>query len=180
MVCPRCIDLIRKELDNFGIAVKDVRLGEVTLFTPLLDVEINQIKVRFLELGFELLDDASGIMVEQIKRKIIEYVEAKDAQAMNLSDYVSSATTLGYARMARLFTKHTQLTIEKYYILYRIEKVKELISYGELSLEQIAQQLHYKEVSHMSKQFKKIVGLSPSVYRKNQRFERKYIDHIIT
>lgn len=180
MVCPRCIQLIQQELSEFGVAIKEIKLGEVTLFTPLSEAKQTEIKVRFLQLGFELLDHTPAIVVEQIKRKISAYVEADDARVMNLSDYLAIDSALSYARMAKLFTLHTQFTIEKYYILYRIEKAKELISYGELSLEQIAGKLQYKEVSHMSKQFKKIVGISPSIYRKNQRFERKYLDHIIT
>ncbi|MGG5576147.1 helix-turn-helix domain-containing protein [Myroides sp. C15-4] len=180
MVCPRCIHLIQKELHELGVEIKEIQLGKVRLFSPLLEAKKVEIKMRFLQLGFELLDDTPAIVVEQIKRKIIECVEADCARAMNLSDYLATDSTLSYARMAKLFTLHTQLTIERYYILYRIERVKELISYGELSLEQIAAQLQYKEVSHMSKQFKKIVGISPSIYRKNQRFERKYLDHIST
>lgn len=180
MVCPRCIDLIQKELSCIGVAIIEIQLGEVTLCSPLSEAKKTQIKVRLLRLGFELLGDEASIVVEQIKRKIVEYVEADCARTMNLSDYLTTDFALSYARMARLFTLHTQLTIEKYYILYRIERVKELISYGELTFEQIAAQLGYKESGHMSKQFKKIVGISPSIYRKNQRFERKYLDRIIT
>lgn len=180
MVCPRCITLVQQELLKLEVKGKVVRLGEVELEKPLTQLLHNQIKERLSQVGFEVLDDAKQIVVEQVKTKIIAYVQQKHLSHLNLSDYLASTSSMSYARIARLFVAHTTLTIEKYYILQRIEKVKELISYCELSLEEIAQQLHYKDVSHMSKQFKKTVGIPPSLYRKNQRFERKFLDHIIT
>ncbi|WP_255493567.1 helix-turn-helix domain-containing protein [Myroides sp. WP-1] len=180
MVCPRCILLIHQEFQALQVEVKTVRLGEVEVFRPLVDTQLKALEERLVQLGFELLVDDVAIIVEQIKRKIIEYAEAQPILPVNLSDYIATVATMSYARMARLFVQHTHLTIERYYILYRIERVKELISYCEYSLEEIAQQLHYKDASHMSKQFKKIVGISPSIYRKNQSFERKFLDDIIT
>lgn len=180
MVCPRCITLVQQELLKLEVKAKVVRLGEVELEKPITQPMNNEIKERLSQVGFEVLDDAKQIVVEQVKTKIITYVQQKHLSHLNLSDYLASTSSMSYARIARLFVAHTTLTIEKYYILQRIEKVKELISYCELSLEEIAQQLHYKDVSHMSKQFKKTVGIPPSLYRKNQRFERKFLDHIIT
>ncbi len=180
MVCPRCVTLVEQELLKVHVRAKVVRLGEIELVTPLDQQVKEQIKERLRQVGFEVLQDANQIIVEQVKTKIIEYVQHKHISHLNLSDYLASTSSLNYARIARLFVAQTALTIEKYYILQRIEKVKELISYCELSLDEIAQQLHYKDASHMSKQFKKIVGIAPSIYRKNKRFERKFLDHIIT
>ena len=180
MVCPRCILSIQREFKALHLTVQDVRLGEVELFAPLAEEKLQLLKDRLLPLGFELLIDENLILVEQIKRKIIEYAQADPPIVVNLSTYVATVSSLSYARMAKVFVIHTQLTIEKFYILYRIERVKELISYCELSLDEIAQKAQYKDVSHMSKQFKKTVGVSPSVYRKNKRFERKFLDDIIT
>ncbi|WP_060873148.1 helix-turn-helix domain-containing protein [Myroides odoratus] len=180
MVCPRCITLVERELLKLEVSVKEVRLGEVELEKPLVPQMEKQVQEQLAQVGFEVLEDAKQIVVEQVKTKIIAYVQQKHLPNLNLSDYLASTSSMSYARIARLFVAHTTLTIEKYYILQRIEKVKELISYCELSLEEIAQQVHYKDVSHMSKQFKKTVGITPSLYRKNQRFERKFLDHIIT
>lgn len=180
MVCPRCITVVQQALLNVEVNAKAVHLGEIQLEKPLNKVKMEQLKTHLLQLGFEVLQDAKQVIVEQVKTKIITYVQNKQLSHLNLSDYLASTFSLSYARIARLFVAHTALTIEKYYILQRIEKVKELISYCELSLDEIAQELHYKDVSHMSKQFKKIVGISPSIYRKNKRFERKFLDHINT
>lgn len=180
MVCPRCITLVQRELLKVEAEVKNVRLGEIELAFPLTTLHKEQIKELLLRVGFEVLDDPKQIVVEQVKTKIIEYVQNREVSRYNLSDYLASSFSLSYARIARLFVAHTALTIEKFYILQRIEKVKELISYCELSFEEIAVQLQYKDVSHMSKQFKKTVGVTPSNYRKNQRFDRKFLDHIIT
>lgn len=180
MVCPRCITVVQQELLKVEINAKAVQLGEIQLEKPLTKLKMEQLKIQLLQVGFEVLDDPKQIIVEQVKTKIIAYVQNKQYSHLNLSDYLTATSSLSYARIARLFVAHTTLTIEKYYILQRVEKVKELISYCELSLDEIAQQLHYKDVSHMSKQFKKTVGIAPSVYRKNQQFERKFLDHIIT
>lgn len=180
MVCPRCITVVQQELLKVEINAKAVQLGEIQLEEPLTKLKMEQLKIQLLQVGFEVLDDPKQIIVEQVKTKIIAYVQNKQYSHLNLSDYLTATSSLSYARIARVFVAHTALTIEKYYILQRVEKVKELISYCELSLDEIAQQLHYKDVSHMSKQFKKIVGIAPSVYRKNQQFERKFLDHIIT
>ncbi|MDM1045649.1 helix-turn-helix transcriptional regulator [Myroides sp. 1354] len=180
MVCPRCITVVQQELLKVEINAKAVQLGEIQLEKPLTKLKMEQLKIQLLQVGFEVLDDPKQIIVEQVKTKIIAYVQNKQYSHLNLSDYLTATSSLSYARIARLFVAHTTLTIEKYYILQRVEKVKELISYCELSLDEIAQQLHYKDVSHMSKQFKKTVGVAPSVYRKNQQFERKFLDHIIT
>lgn len=180
MVCPRCITVVQQELLKVEINAKAVQLGEIQLEKPLTKLKMVQLKIQLFQVGFEVLDDPKQIIVEQVKTKIIAYVQNKQYSHLNLSDYLTTTSSLSYARIARLFVAHTTLTIEKYYILQRVEKVKELISYCELSLDEIAQQLHYKDVSHMSKQFKKIVGVAPSVYRKNQQFERKFLDHIIT
>lgn len=180
MVCPRCITVVQQELLKVEINAIAVQLGEIQLEKPLTKLKMVQLKIQLFQVGFEVLDDPKQIIVEQVKTKIIAYVQNKQYSHLNLSDYLTTTSSLSYARIARLFVAHTTLTIEKYYILQRVEKVKELISYCELSLDEIAQQLHYKDVSHMSKQFKKIVGIAPSVYRKNQQFERKFLDHIIT
>ncbi|WHT39741.1 helix-turn-helix transcriptional regulator [Myroides sp. mNGS23_01] len=161
MVCPRCITLVERELLKLEVNVKEVRLGEVELEKPLTPQMENQVKEQLAHVGFEVLEDVKQIVVEQVKTKIITYVQQKHLPNLNLSDYLASTSSMSYARIARLFVAHTTLTIEKYYILQRIEKVKELISYCELSLEEIAQQVHYKDVSHMSKQFKKTVGITP-------------------
>ncbi|WP_413513548.1 helix-turn-helix domain-containing protein [Myroides odoratus] len=180
MVCPRCIVLVNTVLVQLEVRVEGVQLGEVQLLSPLSIAKKRQIEERFLPLGFEVLEDPRLVVVEQVKIKIIEYVQTEKVLRMNLSDYLATTTSLNYAQLAKLFVGYTSLTIEKFYLLQRIEKVKELISYGELSLEEIAQKLHYKEASHMSKQFKKIVGISPSMYKKNQKYERKFLDDIIT
>ncbi|WP_410879850.1 helix-turn-helix domain-containing protein [Myroides sp. DW712] len=180
MVCPRCIALVQHELLKVEAVVKNVRLGEIELVLPLASIHKEQVKERLFHAGFEVLDDPKQIVVEQVKTKIIDYVQNRQVSRYNLSDYLASSFSFSYARIARLFVAHTALTIEKFYILQRIEKVKELLSYGELSLEEIAMQLQYKDVSHLSKQFKKTVGITPSYYRKHQRFDRKFLDHIST
>jgi len=180
MVCPRCISLLQKEFIQLGVDVATIELGKIQLMQELTPDTKQKVEDRLLQLGFELMVDQRIIVVEQVKTTIIEYVQEESRLTLNLSDYLATKLNLNYVFLAKLFVENTQLTVEKFYILQRIERVKELISYDELSLDEIAKKLHYNDLSHMSKQFKKMVGIAPSIYRKNQLYERKFLDHIIT
>ncbi|MEZ4887480.1 MAG: AraC family transcriptional regulator [Chitinophagales bacterium] len=181
MVCPRCIRVVREELLQLGLEVGTVSLGEAEVKAPkgqMLDVHL--IGNTLQENGFELVKDRNTQLVEDVKRTIIDIVH--HAKQFNLSvknsDYIAEKVGLSYSSLSRLFSKQEGLTIEKYIILQKIEKVKELLEYEELTLSQIADKLGYSSVQHLSNQFRKEVGMSVSAYKESPESLRKSISDV--
>lgn len=166
MVCPRCIMVVEKTLEDLGFDVNDVELGLVEFHDPITLDDRNKIEEKIVPLGFEILDDKKSQTVERIKTQIIELV-AKDVNALTitLSEYLASKLQTEYNSLSSLFSTQESQTIEQYYILQKIEKVKELLVYDELSLSEIAYKMNYSSVSHLSTQFKKITGLTPTHFK---------------
>lgn len=179
MVCDRCKLVVRTELEKLGIAPIAVQLGEVTLEEEMTAAEKTKLGTTLNDLGFELIDDKKTRLTENIKKHIIELVHHQDVNLkINLSDYLSEKLNHDYNYISNLFSEVEHLTIEKYFIAQKIERVKELIAYGELSLSEIAYQLNYSSIGHLSNQFKKITGQTPSQFKNNNEDKRKSLDQV--
>lgn len=179
MVCNRCIMVVQHELDKLGIAAKSVKLGEVSLTDELSVEQKDALKQALNPLGFELIDDKKSRTIEKIKNIIIDLVHHRDNDAKtNLSDVLSDRLNHDYNYLSNLFSEVEGTTIEKYFIAQKIEKVKELLVYDELSLSEIAYRLNYSSVAYLSNQFKKVTGLSPSHFKQIREDKRKPLDKV--
>ncbi len=172
MVCIRCQMVVKSELEKLGLQYVDVKIGEANIIGELSREQIKQLDKALRKSGLLVMDDKKSILVEKIKNTIIELVHYTDDQIkVNLSDYLSKRLNHNYTYLANLFSEVKGITIEKFYLTHKIEKVKELIVYNELNLTEIAYKMHYSSVAHLSNQFKKITGLTPSRFKimKNKR-----------
>ncbi len=182
MVCPRCIRTVERLLIDLDLAVKNVQLGEVELEVPPTAQQLLQLRQQLEAEGFELLDDRNSRLVEQIKSLIIKEIHQQAGQkpeAMNFSDFLARETGHEYSQLSKLFSTVAGLTIEKYLIAQRIERVKELLVYGELSLGEIAWQTGYSSTQHLSKQFHQVTGSTPTQFKAvhgRHGFGRKSLD----
>jgi AraC-like DNA-binding protein len=173
MVCIRCEMLVKSELEKLGIRYLSVKIGEADIAEDLTPEQLNLFNFALKRSGLELMDDKKSMLVEKIKNVIIELVHYTEAQIkVNLSEFLSRKLNYDYTYLANLFSEVKGITIEKFYIAHKIECVKELLVYGELSLTQIADKLHYSSVAHLSNQFKKMTGLTPSHF-KNLKYKRR-------
>lgn len=181
MVCSRCIKVVREELEKLGLKVDKIILGEVKVITQNNEINIEKIKEVLEENGFELLDDKQAKLVEEIKIAIIELIHHKSENENNnvhFSRYLSDKLGVSYQYLSTLFSSMEGITIEKYIINQKIEKVKELLVYDELNLSEISYKLGYSSVQHLSNQFKKITGLTPSEFKKLRDKPRLPLDKI--
>lgn len=179
MVCNRCIMAVQNELDRLGLTAENVGLGEVTLDSEPTAEEKTKLEDALNRLGFELIDDKKSRIIEKIKNVIIELVHHQDNDLKtNLSDVLSNNLHHDYSYLSKLFSEVEGTTIEKYFIAQKIEKVKELLVYDELSLSEIAYRLNYSSVAYLSNQFKKVTGLSPSHFKRIREDKRKPLDEV--
>jgi len=180
MVCARCIKTVTAIFQESGADIKAVRLGSVEANKELSKDQIGIIRQNLLTEGFELLDDQKAKLIEQIKNEIVNLVHYSDLDEMkvNLSTHLSNKLHKDYNYLSNLFSSVETTTIEQYFILQKIEKVKELLVYGELSLSEIAYKLGYSSVAHLSNQFKKITGSAPSEFKKLKGHHRNHLDNI--
>jgi len=163
---------VKSELDQLGFHHLRVELGEVEIMEDVLSEKNAQLNHSFKKHGLELIDDNKCILVERIKTSIIELVHYRDDQIkVNLSDFLGEKLNHNYTYLANLFSEVKGTTIEKFYLWHKIEKVKELLVYDELNLSEIALIMHYSIVAHLSNQFRKTTGLTPSHFKnlKNKR-----------
>lgn len=166
MVCPRCIMAVETILNSLQIDYKKVSLGEIELNGQLGTDDMIKLSHQLQFIGFEVIDDRKRQLIERIKNYIIQFIHHdKEMLKINLSDFLAKELGYEYNYLSNLFSEVEGTTIEKYVILQKIEKVKELIVYDELSLKQIADQLGYSSVAYLSNQFKKVTGLTPSHFK---------------
>jgi YesN/AraC family two-component response regulator len=171
--------LVRQELEQLGLKVLTVDLGEVQLAEKISDENRNLLKQRLHLSGLELMEDKVAMVIEKIKNVIVEMVHYSDLPLKeNFSDYLSNIMKKDYHQLSVLFSKTKGITIEHFIIIHRIERVKELIIYDELSISEIAWKLHYSSVSHLSSQFKKVTGLSPSEFKNLLRRNRNTLESL--
>jgi AraC-like DNA-binding protein len=170
MVSLRCKLLVKDELRNVSIEKAVIELGTVDLLEEMSAEQLEQFRSGISRSGLELLDDKKSIIIERIKNVIVELSHYSDElPEVNYSDYICQKLGYDYTYLSNLFSEVKGITIQHFIILHKIEKVKELILYNELRLAEIADKLHYSSASHLSTQFKKITGMSPSFYRKMQK-----------
>ena len=179
MVCNRCIMAVKLELDKLKLKAATVELGEIILINKPADNKLTLLKTNLATLGFEVLDDYRKKLIEKIKNIIVEQVHYTDADnRQNFSEIISKKINKDYSYLSGLFSEVEAITIEKYIINQKIEKVKELLIYDELNLSEISFKLGYSSVAHLSAQFKKVTGLTPTNFKKMGNQQRKPLDKI--
>ncbi|MFD2602923.1 helix-turn-helix domain-containing protein [Flavobacterium suzhouense] len=179
MVCPRCITAVRNELEQLKLTINSVELGEAEIVEDLSTEELLQLEESLKKLGFELIGDRKGRIIEQIKTEIVYLVHHSDEIIKtNLSTWLSDKLRYDYTYLSNLFSEVEGTTIEKYYITQRVEKVKELLVYDELSLAEIADALGYSSAAYLSNQFKKVTGLTPTFYKSIKETKRRNINEL--
>ena len=177
MVCDRCIRVVTQELEKIGLDVRSVTLGEVIL-TRSSRVPMDQIKKTLEENGFELIEDRKARTIEQLKLAIIGLVREAGDRKLKYSAYLSKELGLEYHYLSTLFSSVENVTIEQYIIRQRVERTKELLKYGERTLSEIAYELGYSSVQHLSNQFKHITGLTPTQFKRMTVNTRNPLDHV--
>jgi AraC-like DNA-binding protein len=179
MVCIRCKMVVKSELEKLGLQYTKVDLGEVDILGHLTPEQHDQLKAALMKSGLELMDDKKSVLIERIKNVIIEMIHyADEPPDINFSDYLSKKLNHDYTYLANLFSEVTGMTIQNYIIAHKIERVKELILYDELNLTEISYRLNYSSVAHLSNQFKKVTGLTPTYFRNLKGKKRITLDNV--
>lgn len=177
MVSKRCRIMFTEEMQKLGLHFVILDWGEVDVMEDLTDEQRQQLSEGLLDSGLELVDDKKAILIEKIKNIIIQMVHQSDEPLkINFSDYLSEKLNYNYTYLANLFSEVQGTTIEQYIIIHKIEHIKELMVYGELNLTEIAYQMNYSSVAHLSNQFKKVTGLSPSHFNKLRELRHQTAD----
>jgi AraC-like DNA-binding protein len=186
MVSIRCKMIVKQELQKLGLHFIIVELGEVEIMEEIFGEQLEQVKVALLKAGLELMDNKRSVLIEKIKNTIVEMIHHKNELIkINFSDYLSGKLNHDYTYLANLFSDVQGTTIEQFIISHKIERIKELIIYDELNITEIAWKMNYSSVAHLSNQFKKVTGLSPShfkqlkVKRRNPIEDIGYLENVI-
>jgi AraC-like DNA-binding protein len=167
MVSLRCRMVVQEELNKLGLRYVNIDLGVVEIPEDITSRQREQLKVNLLAWGLELLDDKKDILVEKIKNLIIEMIHYSDGMLkVSNSEYLREKLGYDYTYLSNIFTRKKGITIQQFIIMHKIEKIKELLLYDELSLSEISYKLHYSSVAHLSNQFKNITGVTPSFYKR--------------
>lgn len=179
MVSIRCKMVVKEELKKLGLHFMNVDLGTVDVMENITQQQRDQLKNSLLKSGLELMEDKKAILIEKIQNVVIEMVHYEDElPKVNFSTYLSEKLNYDYTYLANLFSETKGITIEHFIILHKIERVKELIIYDELTLSEIAWRLHYSSVAHLSNQFKKITGLTPSYFKSLRSKRRNTLENV--
>jgi AraC-like DNA-binding protein len=179
MVSERCKTAVKAELNTLGLRYAVVELGMVDVLEGITADQRELFKNNLLKSGLELLDDKKSILIERIKNVITDMVHHLHEQPqMNYSDYISAKLGYDYTYLSNIFSEVKGITIQQFIILNKIERVKELLLYDELNLTEIAYNLHYSSVSHLSNQFKKITGLTPSFFKQLKHKRKENLENI--
>ena len=177
MVCIRCKMVVKEELAKLGVKYLTVDLGETELQDTITPEQHDQLKVALLKSGLELMDDKKGVLIQKIKNVIIELVHySEEPLVIKFSEYLCQKLEHDYTYLANLFSEVQGTTIEQFMIAHKIERVKELLVYNELNLTKIAYLMHYSSVAHLSSQFKKVTGLTPSHFKQLKNKRRSMLD----
>jgi len=179
MVSLRCKMIVKEELRKLGLNYVLVDLGMVEILEDISDQQRQQLSKNLLKSGLELLENKKSILIEKIKNVITEMIHYSDEiPRVNYSDYISEKLSYNYNYLANIFSEVKGITIQQYIIIHKIERVKELILYDELSLSEISHKLHYSSPAHLSNQFKKITGLTPSYYKKMKQKRNRNLENL--
>ncbi len=179
MVSLRCKMLVKEELKKLGLHFIVVDLGEIEIMEEISNDKREELKSALLQSGLELMDDKRAVLIEKIKNVIIEMVHySEDLPKINYSDYISEKLNYDYTYLSNIFSEVKGITIQQYIIIHKIELVKELMLYDELNLTEISYRLQYSSVAHLSNQFKKVTGLTPSQFKQLKEKRRSSIEDI--
>lgn len=179
MVCIRCKMVVKAELEKLGLHYAAVELGEVNLLEDISVEQHDQFKAALLKSGLELMDDKKSVLIQKIKNVIVELVHySEEPLTIKFSEFLSQKLEHDYTYLANLFSEVQGTTIEKFFIAHKIERVKELLVYNELNLTEIAYLLHYSSVAHLSTQFKKVTGLTPSYFKQLKKKRRSMLEDV--
>lgn len=179
MVCNRCILVVSNILQDLGAEIAHISLGEVVLTKELSDEKLSQFSEQLEGVGFRIIDDRRMRIIEQIKNCVRNLVHQKDGELkLKLSEYLVQNIHYDYTYLTTIFSESEGTTIEKYLISQKIERVKELLTYDDLSLNEIADKLHYSSAAHLSSQFKKVTGLTPSYFKRFAGSRRTGLDEV--
>lgn len=179
MVSLRCKMMVKEELAKLGLQYVALDLGVVEIAEDITPAKREQLRVNLLCSGLELLDDKKNILIEKVKNVITEMIHySNEFPKINYSDYISEKLKYDYTYLSNIFSEVKGITIQQFIIINKIEKVKELLLYDQLNLTEIAYKLHYSSVAHLSNQFKKITGLSPSFYKKLKKKRMNNLENI--
>lgn len=171
--------MVMEELKKIGLHHLTVDLGVVEIMEEITQKQRDQLKVNLKKSGLELLDDKKSILIEKVKNVIVEMIHYTDEMPqINYSDYISEKLNYDYTYLSNMFSEVKGITIQHFIIIHKIERVKELLLYNDLSLTEIAYKLHYSSVAHLSNQFKKVTGLSPSYYKKMKLKRNKNLENL--
>jgi len=177
MVCIRCKMVVKDELAKLSLHYTTVELGEADIMENISVVQHDQLRDALLKSGLELMDDKRSVLIEKIKNVIIELVHySEEPLVIKFSEFLSQKLHYDYTYLANLFSEVQGTTIEKFFIAHKIERVKELLVYNELNLTEIADLMHYSSVAHLSTQFKKITGLTPSHFKQLRDKRRSMLE----
>jgi AraC-like DNA-binding protein len=180
MVCPRCIETVESVLSDSGFKVQSIKLGEAEIGKTPSPEQMEELSATLKNRGFELLFDKKSIIIGQVKAEIIKLVHHSENEILNinLSEHLARLIGADYSSISNLFSSSEGITIEKFTILQKIEKAKELLSYGELTASEIAYKMGYSSAAHLSSQFKKETGMTPGQYKGLKEKERKPLDQV--
>lgn len=180
MVCNRCVIAVRQQLEHCAIEFESVDLGEVVLASAIAETQMTTFREKMNAIGFEVLDDHKSSVVAKVKSTIIKVIHQNEVVEANkkLSVLLSEQVGLDYNFLSSLFSSVEGVTIEKYAISQRIERAKELMVYNQMNINEIAFELGYSSVQHLSQQFKKVTGLTPTEFKQLDRPARKPLDHL--
>jgi AraC-like DNA-binding protein len=179
MVSNHCKTVVKEELKKLGLHFIVVDLGEIEIMEELSQEQRDQLKLVLSDLGFELMDDKRAVLIEKVKNVIIEMVHYSDEMIkINFSDFLSKKLDHDYTYLSNMFSEVKGITIQQFIIIHKVERIKELLMYDELNLTEISYKLNYSSVAHLSNQFKKITGLSPSHFKQLKDKRRDAIEEI--
>ena len=171
--------MVKEELKKLGLRYVVVDLGMVEMLENITEEQREQLKINLLKSGLELLDDNRSILIEKIKNVIVEMIHySEEVPKTNYSDHISAALDYDYTYLSNLFSEVKGITIQQFIIIHKIERVKELLFYDELNLTEISYKMHYSSVAHLSNQFKKVTGLTPSAYKQLKEKKRNALEEI--
>jgi AraC-like DNA-binding protein len=179
MVSIRCKMIVQQKLNKLGLHYCTVDLGEVDVKENITSKQLEQLRILLLKAGLELMDDKKAVLIERIKNVIVEMVHySEEVPKVKNSDFISKKLNHDYTYLANLFSEATGITIEQYIIAHKIERVKEFLLYDELNLTEISYKLNYSSVAHLSHQFKKVTGLTPTFYKHLKNKKRTALENV--
>lgn len=176
MVCLRCVKAVEGILNKLDAGIADIRLGEVLLTKPLSPDDTEQLRSQLAQAGFELLDDSRSQLIVKIKSIIVDHIHYLEDEKFPFAKILPRELNKEYSQLSKLFSETEGITIEHYVIQQKIEKVKELLAYKEMNLNEISYKMGYSSVAHLSAQFKKVTGLTPSQFKTQGIHLRKSLD----